>query len=169
MTLVGNIAILGIIGSTSIILAELLYRKRVAQWRFSRPSLFIVLHSILGFLLASSVLVLYFDIIGSLWQSAHQFLIVLSAMISFLFGLWFLDRKQDSMGRVERQLWWIDGIIRTSGNPSRKIEDRILKLKETKELNQDEVLRILDGIDKENARIQATVDKLRKMILVGSK
>ena len=102
MSVVELLALVAMVGSIAIVALEILNRKKLTQWRKRHEMSFISLNFILMLVLLNMALIILYSVNELLWTDEHQYIALLSAMPSLLFGIAFLEiRGRKSVKSIE--------------------------------------------------------------------
>lgn len=83
---------------------------------------------------------------GEFGDGLHRNLITISIIPSLLFGIAFLDPASLKMSSVERELWWIEGILQIHDKPAEKIEERLRQAHKKSKFTTDDFQQILHNL-----------------------
>ena len=154
--------------SFSLVIYELLNQQHFRIIRRNHPIVFIFSNALVLFAAMNAVLLIIFEYTDELWESGHILLILISWMLSLLFGISFL---QDTTGQriptdpIQRELWWLDGFLRLSDNPAETFEQKMRELIQLEKLSPRNLLAILDQFAERRDAIGSTAAKIRQELL----
>ena len=139
-------------------------RKQLQEWRENHFAYFISTHVLLfsiAFNLPWLAIADYWNIVGSM---GHLLSITISIPVGIQLASTYMEESKIPTDPVEHELWWINGFMKISENPTEKLEKIIHEIIRTGKLTQEEVLEVLNRLIDREDPIGDTATRLKQEI-----